>query len=358
MTAGFEVERTLRPLVRQIANPLLLGELGPDATHFVLGQHWKNQFTRKVAQTGSALTVGQLRQWIDDPRPMGLPREAANLVILAFAEQAGYTFYEHGGPQEGSLARLPDHFELRQPKFPPPEAWNVAVQRTGSILGVVVSPLLKVANVSALASQAKAKVAEHRAGCQDYARRLRERLSSLGIAGALRLKTAQAVQALVERLHAAEGDAVVSALASAEVATSEGAMGAILVKSAELAATLDAVNWEILDAVGRLTDQRREAAAEVDRTVREALVADEQAVPLAAALKEAQSKTVRLLTPRTPPPPLPPPPDGKTIRRGQRSGLSVADARRELESLETEARAGKTVTVNLTWEVVEGRGEK
>src|SRR5437016_14155875 len=37
-----EVEKTLRPLIRQIANPLLLGELGPDATHFVLGQHWKN----------------------------------------------------------------------------------------------------------------------------------------------------------------------------------------------------------------------------------------------------------------------------------------------------------------------------
>ena len=53
-----EVEKTLRPLVRQIANPLLLGEMGADATHFVLGQHWKNHFTRKAAQTGSALTVG------------------------------------------------------------------------------------------------------------------------------------------------------------------------------------------------------------------------------------------------------------------------------------------------------------
>src|SRR5262249_10971528 len=77
-----EVEKTLRPLVRQIANPLLLGELGADATHFVLGQHWKNHFNRKAAQTGSALTVGQLRQWIDDPKAMGLPKEVANLVIL------------------------------------------------------------------------------------------------------------------------------------------------------------------------------------------------------------------------------------------------------------------------------------
>src|SRR5262249_47492006 len=98
-----EGEKPLRTLLRPTASPLLLDEMGPDATHFVLGQQWKTHFTRKVAQTGSALTVAQLRRWIDDPRPMGLPKEAANLVILTFAEQTNRTFYEHGGPQEGSL---------------------------------------------------------------------------------------------------------------------------------------------------------------------------------------------------------------------------------------------------------------
>jgi hypothetical protein len=92
-----EVEKPLRPLIRQIANPLLLGEMGPDATHFVLGQHWKNHFTRKAAQSGTALMVGQLRQWLDEPSSMGLPREVANLVILLFAEQTNHTFFQHGG---------------------------------------------------------------------------------------------------------------------------------------------------------------------------------------------------------------------------------------------------------------------
>ncbi|HJT78464.1 MAG TPA: phage resistance protein, partial [Gemmataceae bacterium] len=291
-----EVEKALRPLVRHIANPLLLGEMGADATHFVLGQHWKNHFTRKAMQTGSALTVGQLREWIDDPKPMGLPTEAANLVILTFAEQTNRSFYEHGGPQDGSLVRLPDHFELREQRLPDEAGWSLAVQRANSFFGITVSPLRKAGNVSSLTSQAKGKVGEHRAGCQAYARRLKERLDRLGITGAPRLKTAQAVQALVDKLHAAEGDAVVSALASAEVATSEAAMGTALVNAGDLAATLDAFNWEILDAVGRLTDERREGAAEVGRIVREALAADEQAVPLAPALKEAQSKAVRLLT--------------------------------------------------------------
>jgi hypothetical protein len=365
-----EVEKALRPLVRQIANPLLLGEMGPDATHFVLGQHWKNHFTRKAAQTGSALTVALLRQWIDDPRPMGLPKEGANLVILAFAEQTNRSFYEHGRSQDGSLVRLPDHFELREQKLPDEAAWSLAVRRAGSVLGVAVSPLRKAGNVSALTSQVKGKVGEHRAGCQGYARRLTERLAGLGITGAPRLKTAQAVLALADRLHAAEGDAVVTALASAAVATSEAAMGTVLVKGGELSATLDAFNWEILDAVGRLTDERRAGAAEVDRIVREALASDEQAVPLAPALKEAQSKAVRLLTAPegerrgvSPPVPTAPTTGGLTprrspsVRQGEKAGLSLAEARRELELLEKEARAGKVVTVSLAWQVEEEGGE-
>jgi hypothetical protein len=359
-----EVERPLRPLVRQIANPLLLGEMGADATHFVLGQHWKNHFTRKAAQTGSALTVAQLRQWIDDPRPMGLPKDAANLVILVFAEQTNRSFYEHGGPQDGSIVRLPDHFELREQRLPDEAAWNRAVQRAGSILGVVVSPLRKAGNVSALASQVKSKAGEHRAGCQGYARRLKEQLDRLNISGVPRLKTAQAAQALADRLHAAEGEAVVSALASAEVATSEAAMGTVLAKAGELAATLDTFNWEILDAVGRLDDERQAAAAEVDRIVREALSADEHAVLLAPALKGAQSTAVRLLTrqPQVTPPMVKPIQDptgdrGRNVQQGQKDGLGLAEARQELELLERKAQPGTTVTVSLSWRIVEEGGK-
>ncbi len=87
------VDRPLRPLMRHIANPLLLGEMGHDATHFVLGRHWQNHFMKKAAETGSAMTVGQLRRWIDVPKPMGLPKEVKNLVILAVAEQTDRTFH-------------------------------------------------------------------------------------------------------------------------------------------------------------------------------------------------------------------------------------------------------------------------
>jgi hypothetical protein len=362
-----EVEKQLRPLLRQIANPLLLGEMGTDATHFVLGQHWKNHFTRKAAQAGTALTVGQLRKWLDDPRPMGLPREAANLVMLVFAEQTNRTFLEHGGPQEGTLARLPDHFELKEQRLPDEAAWNLAVQRAGSILGVAVSPLRKAGNVGLLASQAKARAGEHRAGCQGYARRLRDRLAALGIADAARLKTAQATLTLVEGLNSRDGDALVGVLASAEVATSEAAMGSCLKHAAELLAALDIFPWDILEAVSQLSDGREEDAAEVLRLVREALAADEYALALTPALKEAQSRAFRLLTQKTqrPVPEVTPPVEKpvivpplavtpRTVQRGEKAGLSLAEAAEQLERLKREQAAGRTVTVSLAWKVESG----
>ena len=353
-----EVDRPLRPLLRQIANPLLLGEMGPDATHFVIGQHWKNHFSRKAAQGGSALTVAELRRWLDDPKPMGLLKEAANLVILVFAEQTNRTFFIHGGPFEATLTNLPNQLELREEKLPAEAVWNLAAQRAGSIFGVAVSPLRKAGNVSTLAVKVKGKAGEYRTGCQSYVRRLRDRLALLSITDAPRLKTAQATLSLVDRLHAAEGDGVVGVLAAAEVATSEAAMSTCLVRATELSTTLEAFNWEILDAVSRLTDERKAGAAEVNRIVREAITADEHAVPLAPALKEAQSKAVRLLTQKTPPPSAPPlpttlPGDGR-IREGKKDGLNCADARKQLEQLEQEVKKGQIVTVSLAWRIVEG----
>ena len=363
-----EVEKPLRQLLRQIANPLLLGEMGPDATHFVLGQHWKNHFSKKAIQAGSALTVGQLRKWLDDPRPMGLPKEVGNLVILLFAEQTNRTFFLHGGPAEVTLTALPDALELREWKGPSEAAWDVAVQRAGSILGIAVSPLLKSTNVTSLSTQAKAKGSDHRVGCQGYTRRLRERLTGMGITDAPRLKTAQAVLALIEKLHASNGDGPVGILAATEVATSEAAMSTCLGRAAELSATMDTFNWEILDAVGQLTDERRVGAEEVARIVREALVADEQAVLLAPALKEAQSKAVRLLTVRTPPaskrlpgplPPEPPPVPPvqvtpKTIIQDKKEGLTLTEAQEQLEKLKKEQASGRVVTVSMAWKVESG----
>ena len=107
----------------------------------------------------------------------------------------------------------------------------------------------------------------------------------------------------------------------------------------------------------------------MNRIVREALAADEQALSLAPALKEAQSKAVRLLTQQPPKPPIVTPPvvvkpiqpptggRGRKVREGKKADLSLAETRRELELLEQEAQAGKAVTVSLAWQIVEGGDE-
>ena len=126
-------------LVRAIANPLKLGEMGLDKTHFALSQHWKNHFTRKAAETGGTVDVRQLRSWIDEPKPMGLPKEAENLVILTYALQTNRSFFIHNGPHDGSLTNLPDLCVLREQKLPSQVEWATAVERAGAIFGVPVS---------------------------------------------------------------------------------------------------------------------------------------------------------------------------------------------------------------------------
>src|SRR5208337_1361368 len=293
------VDKVLRPLVRSIANPLKLGEMGHDATHFVLGQHWKNHFTKKVAETGAAIEVRQLRKWIDEPKPMGLPKEVENLVILIQALQTNHSFFIHGAPfNEATLGNLPDMCVLRAEKLPPQDQWDNAIERAGSIFGVAVSPLLNSSNVSSLVIGVRKKVSDGRSSCQSYCQKLRDRFEKVGLplADSDRLKTATATLQILEKLHLSADGAVVGALDSAEVATSESAMGECLNKAGTLAATLDGTNWEIFEAIAGLTDERKTAANDIRSAVEQALRCDEHVKPLAGTLKEAQSKAVRLLT--------------------------------------------------------------
>ena len=77
------------------------------------------------------------------------------------------------------------------------------------------------------------------------------------------MKTASATLTLLERLHEVKPDGVVGALATAEIATSESAMGTCLSQAAALGTTLEGTNWEIFEAIGKLSDERQSAAAEI-----------------------------------------------------------------------------------------------
>ncbi|MDH3603657.1 MAG: hypothetical protein OEU26_28945 [Candidatus Tectomicrobia bacterium] len=362
------IERNQRQLLRQIANPLQLGEMGYDATHFVLGQHWKTHFTRKAAETGGAMTVNRLRQWIDEPKPMGLPPEAENAVILLFAEQTNRSFFLHGGPFDASLTQLPDALELREQTLPEPEQWQVAVARAGLIFGAEPLPLLNASNVTKLATEVKEKAQQSRSACQSYCQRLRERCQALGIdpANADRWQTATATLAMVERLQDVELDEVVNALATADVATTETAMGACWRNVSELSGRLDATDWEIFEAVARLTDERKVVADEIGEQIRQALMSDEHVDALGTALKAAQSRAVRVLSQSTdrsrekePGAKLGESSQSGThiVAQGVKQHLDLEAAKALLAELERERQDGQEIRLTLSW-VIEDRGDE
>ena len=357
------IENTQRPLLRKIANPLLLGDMGIDATYFVLEQHWKTHFARKAAETGSPMDVKHLRRWIDDPRPMGLPQDAENLVILLFAAQTGYTFYRHGGPYEPTLQVLPDDCELRKVNLPGTDVWEPAVKRAGSIFGVAGHRLLSAGNVGTLSAEVKKKADQMRRACETYRQKLHDHMACMGLTpeDTDRMKTALATEKVVGLVAAAEPANVIGLLARAEIATSEAAMGECAEKAAELEGNLETAGWEIFEAIGKLDDERKAAAAEILTEVRQALAADEHVTALAPALKGTHARAVRLLTKPVPPPPQPPvvqpPVTPAPVRRHRRhlrgprarrssardtkQNLSMADARRVLSEVEDRSSRGK-----------------
>ncbi|MCE2484106.1 MAG: hypothetical protein J4F42_01230 [Desulfurellaceae bacterium] len=173
------IEKPVRPLLRAIANPLQLGEMGADATHFVLGQHWKTHFTKKAAEAGGGLSVSQLRSWIDEPQPKGLPREVANILVLLFADQTNRSFFLDGAPyKKPTLTDLPDQLELREQALPNERDWKTAVQRAESIFGEGSSLLRNASSVANLSESVHVSAEKARTACQHYSQQLLGRVIS------------------------------------------------------------------------------------------------------------------------------------------------------------------------------------
>jgi hypothetical protein len=351
-------ERPARPLVRAIAGPLGLGEMGE--THFVLRDTWKQRFMQQHAAEGSGvLTVGALRRWTDLPEPRGLPAPLQNLLILTFALQTGRSPFLHGGPFEVTLDTLPDEIELRQQALPPANEWDRAVKHASSIFGYAESPLLNAANVNRLAEEIKKRASQARPACGSLAPALLAAFRSFGVnaEAAARSRTAASALRLVETLADAATDRVVSLFAAAATETSDVAVGASIAKAAPLVDALQSTNWKIFDAIERLGGDRATAAQRVRRRVADALAADEYAVPLALEVRAAQSDAVDLLAGPTPAPPsvtAPAPSRGRTrIEEDARRDLDAVAARALFETLQKRIGESHKRRLSLQWQIDE-----
>jgi len=356
------VEKSTRNLLKQIAEPLDLGEQGE--THFVLSHRWKDHFTRKATESGSAMTVQALRRWIDEPKKRGLPTECQNLIILVFAAQTNRSFFRHGAPFDEGLANLPDDVELREQKLPGEDDWIVAVERAGRIFGIASSPLRNATNLAKMAEAIQTKAKEQLESSRRLVSDLGNTLADFDCdkLDAPRWQTAQCVEEILEAVRTTAPAAVVEAIASLTPKTSEAAMGTSLSSSAEVVAVLGTTQWKLFESIKSLSDDRATAADSLLSRVKNALSSDEHVKPLGPVLKAEQLKAIDLLTPPKPgkkePGKRPPQPPGskpgkRVVETDVAEGLTLDAASDKLAGLKEKVQPSQTIRIDMSWVIEE-----
>lgn len=357
------VEKSVRSLVKQIAEPLNLGEQGE--THFVLSQRWKDHFTRKAAESGPGMTVTVLRRWIDEPRPMGLPKECGNLIILVFAAQTNRSFFRHGDPFDATLANLPDEVELREQQLPLESSWATAVERASRIFGAVSSPLLNASNLVKIADEIQAHAKQKLDACRRLVSEVASHLPDFGVVkeGASRYQTADAVLNLLEAVSDAKPAEVIQSLATLTPQTSEAAMGTSFASAAEVTNAMASTQWKLFASIRSIRDDRSEVAQALLERVADALRNDQHVTALGSVLKNEQIKAIDLLTPTPPKPatgvPTTPPttptirPGKKLVDSGSRENLSLTEAESQITQLRQNIKATQVVRISVSWAIEE-----
>jgi hypothetical protein len=288
---------SIRRTLAGIAGPLKLGTMSQ--THFVLSPQWADHFARMHFQAGGGpTTVARLREWIDQPRAMGLTPDVQNLVVLAYAAQADRTLVRHGAPTAGSIDRLDGELELREQPLPDEAVWARARERAGSLFGLAPGEVRKGATVSQLAADLKNQATSKRPLLADLATALGARMEIFGVSvgAAPRMVTLRSASALIaDTVAAPDPLATINVLAGAELLTSEAAVGRALGSASSLRSSLAGIQWDAIDAAVSLRDHRATAAEAIRTRAAEALEADEHVLGLQSVLQDVQSRAIRLL---------------------------------------------------------------
>lgn len=358
------VEKSVRGLMKQIAEPLDLGEQGE--THFVLGYRWKDHFMRKAAEAGASITVQALRRWIDEPKPKGLPKECASLIILVFAAQSNRSFFYHNAPFDPTLTNLPDELELREQQLPPEKDWVVAIERAARIFGIVSSPLLNAFNLAKLASDIQIKAKDNLNNCRQLVASLKTHLPDFCPKGenAPRYQTASSVLDLLEAVCDAIPAKVIEVLAELIPQTSEAAMGTSFTTAGDVVNAFSITQWLLFEKMQLIQDDRSTAAKALLDRLADALNNDQHVTPLEPVLKIEQSKAIELLTPQAPPPqskgpavaPAANPPTNsgkKIVDKGSRENLTLSEAEIELRQVSEKSKEHRVARINISWVIEE-----
>lgn len=366
---GLVQDAALRKLVRAVVNPCQIGKMGE--THLLIEPHWQSRFSQAHARDGGgAITVGKLRQWIDTPTPMGLPVELQNLIILTFAASTNRRFTLHSGPYEPSVDNVPDELELREQALPDAEHWQTALQRASTLFGLTLGQTLNATNVGKLVAEVQQKADEHRVPVKNLVVEVRKWAARFmdGAVGA-RQQSAESAQALLAALSQSEADVVVT-LATAELHTTEAAVGRTLAQAKACADALMPGNSSLFELLAGLSDYRAAAAQAIIARLAEVLASDEHVASLKSGIDQLHREAMALLATSVPPPKpdpvLPPLPDEKdptppvlppvpedgsseVVEQSEHVQLSGVEAVAALNALKDRVAKDQDLQLTLSW---------
>lgn len=361
------VDKKDRLILRAVVNPLELGKVTEDG-YLVLGTVWRDHFNRKLAQAQKPHpTAGDLRRWIDEPEPRGLPEEVENLLILVYAEQTNRALYLHGGAAEGTIEKLSNEVELRQARLPSEADWKAARDPAGRLFGLTPGAHATQGQVAKLAAELDAAVKPHLAGCDRLPGLLEQCLRDLKVPAeeiekALRVITARATQKILKVLAETNGTERIEALARANMATSGTAMGKSMTSAEDNLRVIRDTRWQFFQALLAIPEDRQTQAHIILGDVKKALTSDEYVVSLSEQLRGAEDRAVKLLTPPPPPPPLkdpkPEPAKGwKPMEAIRRTELDSVSLTQETAAIAARLKADPSLRVDVSWSILKKEGK-
>ncbi|SCK48133.1 hypothetical protein [Streptomyces sp. WMMB 322] len=385
-----EVPAADRKLMQRIAGPLRLGQ--QKEAYFELSLYWADHFRRLARERGATgdLSLIALSDWIDSPKPRGLPDFLVKLLVASFAEMDDRVWVRGGTPLGSiELSQIRDHDALRSQPLPSEDDWERARERFARIFGETAPALRRGRMVHQFARQITDKARLHEEHAAELVRQLEEHAAFLGLdemdeSG--RLPLARSSVGLLKTVTEAGGQGAAGAKKTVEALASfdlgdVGAdrFGTSITQARAVAEALNSVSW---DTLALASSEGPDGQALLD-SLRNAARSDQRTSDLRDALGRTQRDVLALVkrnrtTSPSVPEPRPPragdvplhtdtshPPVSEdasptqlpATKEAPRSGggrTTAARAAAELQAELAELTASRPdATVEITWQVVD-----
>lgn len=364
------IDRDVRKKLRPLLDPLELAHVGEQFLQ--VSTSWSDRFDQQEAQLPNrTATVGHLRQWINEPTPMGLPEILENLIILTYARQSSRMLTLQGIPVPESLTSLRGEVLLERQQLPEQTVWEQVGANASHIFGVTLQPLPKLANLQKLDTEVRNLVSRYSGEVANYLSKLRNTLPKFCSESnqLARFKTADSTNALCAAIQQTRKPKdLFDAIRKARMETSPAGMGVVFKQAGNIHRALDQVRMDVFEQLGQIQDEPRATAAKGLRSqIQEALGADEHVTSLEGIVKRWLDDAMKLLwdRPKAPVPPTEPPPStphepesppstpfqqGQKVLTGSRNVFGIAGWKSIAQEIERELT--EDAALEITWRII------